>query len=38
MLEKLALVEERYEELNRLMADPEVATDHIRLKELAGAG
>jgi len=35
MLEKLALIEERYEELNRLMADPEVATDHIRLKELA---
>jgi peptide chain release factor 1 len=35
MLEKLALVEERYEELNRLMADPEIATDHIRLKELA---
>jgi peptide chain release factor 1 len=35
MLEKLALVEKRYEELNRLMADPEVATDHIRLKELA---
>jgi peptide chain release factor 1 len=35
MLEKLALVEERYEELNRLMADPEVATDHVRLKELA---
>jgi peptide chain release factor 1 len=35
MLEKLALVEERYQELNRLMADPEVATDHVRLKELA---
>ena len=35
MLEKLALVEERYEELNRLMADPEVAIDHVRLKELA---
>jgi peptide chain release factor 1 len=35
MLEKLALVDERYEELNRLMADPEVATDHVRLKELA---
>jgi peptide chain release factor 1 len=35
MLEKLALIEERYEELNRLMADPEVATDHVRLKELA---
>jgi len=27
MLEKLELIEERYEELNRLMADPEVATD-----------
>jgi len=35
MLEKLALVEERYEELNRMMAAPEVATDHVRLKELA---
>jgi len=35
MLEKLAVVEERYEELNRLMADPGVATDHVRLKELA---
>jgi peptide chain release factor 1 len=35
MLNKLALVEERYKELNRLMADPEIATDHIRLKELA---
>jgi len=27
MIEKLELIEERYEELNRLMADPEVATD-----------
>ncbi len=27
MLEKLAAVEARYEELNRLMADPQVATD-----------
>lgn len=27
MLEKLELIEERYEELNRLMADPEVVTD-----------
>jgi peptide chain release factor 1 len=29
------LVEERYEELNRLMADPEVATDHVQLAEYA---
>ncbi|MFQ6016436.1 MAG: PCRF domain-containing protein, partial [Anaerolineae bacterium] len=35
MLDKLALIEARYEELNRLMADPEVATDHLRLKEYA---
>ncbi|MDY7040511.1 MAG: peptide chain release factor 1 [Chloroflexota bacterium] len=35
MLEKLALVEERYEELNHLMADPEVATDPARLTEYA---
>lgn len=35
MLEKLALIEERYEELNKLMADPEIATDHVRLRELA---
>ena len=35
MLEKLALVEERYEELNHLMADPEVATDPTRLTEYA---
>jgi len=35
MLEKLKLVEERYEELNSLMADPEVATDPDRLREYA---
>ncbi len=35
MLEKLALVEERYEELNNLMADPEVATNPTRLTEYA---
>jgi peptide chain release factor 1 len=35
MLEKLALVEERYEELNQLMADPEVATNPARLTEYA---
>ncbi len=32
MLEKLNGVEARYEELNRLMADPEVITDYERLK------
>ena len=35
MLDKLAKIEERYEELNRLMADPEVAVDHERMAELA---
>jgi peptide chain release factor 1 len=35
MLEKVKLVEERYEELNGLMADPEVATDHVRMTEYA---
>ncbi len=35
MLDKVKLVEERYEELNRLMADPEVATDHLQVTEYA---
>jgi peptide chain release factor 1 len=35
MLENLARIEERYEELNLLMADPKVATDHQRVAELA---
>jgi peptide chain release factor 1 len=35
VLEKVALVVERHEELNRLMASPEVATDHVRLAEYA---
>jgi peptide chain release factor 1 len=35
MLEKVKLVEERYEELNRQMADPEVATDHVQMTEYA---
>jgi peptide chain release factor 1 len=35
MLDKLAKVEERYEELNRLMADPAVATDHVAVAEYA---
>jgi len=35
MLEKLAKIEERYEELNRLMADPAVAVDHERMTQLA---
>ena len=35
MLEKLDTVEERYEELNRLMAQPEMAADFERVQELA---
>ena len=35
MLDKVKLVEDRYEELNRLMADPEVATDHVKMAEYA---
>lgn len=35
MLEKVRLVEERYEELNRLMADPEIVMDHVRVTEYA---
>ncbi len=35
MLDKVRLIEERYEELNRLMAEPEVATDPTRLMEYA---
>jgi len=33
ILEKLRQVEERYEELNRLLADPEIATDPDKLRE-----
>jgi peptide chain release factor 1 len=35
MLEKLNYIEERYEELNRLMADPEVATNPDLVREYA---
>ena len=35
MFEKLAAVEARYEELNELMAQPDVATDHMRLQQIA---
>jgi peptide chain release factor 1 len=35
MLEKLEQVEERYEELTRLMADPEIAQDYERVAEYA---
>ncbi len=35
MLDKVELIEERYEELNQLMADPEVATDHVAMAEYA---
>jgi peptide chain release factor 1 len=35
VLEKITLIEERYEELNRLMADPDVARDHVQVTEYA---
>jgi peptide chain release factor 1 len=35
MWARLEGIEERYEELTRLMADPQVAADHVRLAELA---
>ncbi len=35
MLERLKSIEKRYEELNRLMAEPEVAADFGRLEQLA---
>jgi peptide chain release factor 1 len=35
MLDKVRLIEERYEELSRLMAEPEVATDPTKLMEYA---
>src|SRR4029078_6967313 len=35
MSEKLAAVEARWEELGELMAQPDVATDHVRLQQIA---
>ena len=35
MLERMRKVEERSEDLDRLMADPEVAVDYTRVQELA---
>ena len=35
MLDKLRSIEERYEEIEGLMADPEVSADYSRVKELA---
>ena len=35
MLERMQKVEDRFEELDRLMADPEVAVDYTRIQELA---
>jgi peptide chain release factor 1 len=35
VLDKVKLVEDRYEELNRLMADPKVALDHVQVAEYA---
>jgi len=35
MFDKLASVETRYNELSELMAQPDVATDHVRLQQIA---
>lgn len=35
MFDKLANLETRYEDLNELMASPEVVTDHLRLQQIA---
>jgi len=35
ILDKLLRIEERYEELERLLADPDVVTDHDRVREYA---
>ena len=35
MLKKLAGIEARFEELNRMLADPEVATDYTQVSEYA---
>ena len=35
MLERLSSVEEKYEELNRLLADPEVVTDYTKVQQYA---
>ena len=35
MFDKLAAVEARWEELNEQMAQPDVATDHLRLQQIA---
>ncbi len=35
MLERLSSVEEKYEELNKLLADPEVVTDYTKVQQYA---
>ncbi|MGB9300338.1 MAG: PCRF domain-containing protein, partial [Anaerolineae bacterium] len=35
MLEKLAHVEERYEELNTVLSDPDIASDYVKANEYA---
>ena len=35
MLERLSSLEDRYEELNTLLADPEVATDYTQIEKYA---
>ena len=35
MLSKLAAIEERYEEINQLLADPEVSAEYTKIQALA---
>ena len=35
MLERLSSVEEKYEELNRLLSDPEVVADYTKVQQYA---
>ncbi len=35
MFEKLELIEKRYDEIGKLLAQPEIATDHKQLQELS---
>ena len=35
MLDKLAAIEDRYRELETLLADPELSVDYVRIRKLA---
>ena len=34
MLEKIKQIEDRYEEINQLLANPEISKDHIKVRDL----